>query len=138
MLQRHHRIGPGHDGVVMGGHDNGRTGGADRVEDPHDGGPGEPVLADGRLVGEDDRRLVNHSGGHGEPTLFPTGQLPRVGRCQMGQAQPVEQEVGPGGRGVRVEPDGERRGEHLVADRTSHDRAGRPLRYPGDGPGEVR
>ena len=93
---------------------------------------------DRRLVGEDDRRLVDHGRGHGEPPLLPTGELPRVGGGQVGEPQPVEKQVGPGGRDSGVEPDGQRRGEHLVADRTSHDGAGRPLRYPGDGPGEVR
>ena len=93
-----HARGPVDDvGVVGGGHDRtaGRPVGRD---EPDDGGPGAAVLADGRLVGEQHRRAVVQCRGHGEAPLLPTGELSRVGRLEVAQAQGGEQGAGPVGR----------------------------------------
>ena len=77
-------VGPGDDGVVVGGHDDGGPGARGPRRGSHDGGPGQPVLADRRLVGEHHRRLVHHGGRHGQPPLLAAGQLPRVGVSRGG------------------------------------------------------
>ena len=62
----------------------------------------------------------------------------RVGGREVGETQPVQQQVGASPGHHRVGADRERGREDLVANRPPHDGAGRPLWHPGHGPREIR
>ena len=80
---------------VVGGGDDRSAGLPVGRDQPDDGRPGAAVLADRGLVGEQHRRAVVQGGGHRETALLPSGQLARVGRLEVGQAQGGEQCSGP-------------------------------------------
>ncbi len=117
--------------------DDGAAGGPVGGDEPDEGRPRAAVLADRRLVGEEDRRAVQEGGGDGEPALLATGEVARVGVLEVDQAERGEQGAGPALRRGVVAAEGARGGQHLVEHRGRDDRRARPLRHPGQGGGEV-
>ena len=99
--------------------------------------PGPAVLADRRLVGEEDGRAVEERGGDRQAPLLAAGELPRVGDGEVAELECREEGAGTlAGGGVLV-TEGSRRGEDLVEDAPRHDGRARPLRHPRHRPREV-
>src|SRR6476661_2732151 len=61
--------------VVVGGHDDGRAGAVDPVQQAHDAQAGGRVEVAGGLVGDEDRRLVDEGPGDGHALLLAPGEL---------------------------------------------------------------
>ena len=79
----------------MGGHDDDPTGSGERAERSEDPVDLHVVEVGGGLVGEEQRRVVDERPGDGHPLLLPAGQVTGPMRSAVGQAEPVEELVGP-------------------------------------------
>ena len=123
---------------VMGREDDGDARGPCRYDDARDGRPGEPVLADGRLVEDQHRRSVGDRAGQGEPAHLAAGEPVGVGAGQGRQPEDLQQRVGASPGGVLVEPEQAAGAEHVVAHRAGDDRELGLLRHPADPPCQLR
>src|SRR3954469_3459395 len=76
--------------VVVSGHDDGRAGAVDPVEQPHDADAGRRVEVAGRLVRQQDRGPVDEGPGDRDPLLLAAGELVREAALLAGEADEVE------------------------------------------------
>jgi fluoroquinolone transport system permease protein len=88
-------LGPGGDLRVVGDQHDGRPLRVELAEDVHDLGGGAGVERAGRLVAEQDRRLVDQRPADPDPLQLPTGRLGHVPVCQLGDAGPFHQRPRP-------------------------------------------
>ena len=61
--------------MVVGRDDDGRAGAVDPVEQLHDPDRGDRVEVSARLVGQQQRRMVDEGAGHGDALLLTAGEL---------------------------------------------------------------
>ena len=76
------------------------------VQDLADIGPGAGVQIAGRLVGQDDRRIVGEGAGDGRPLAMAAGNLVRTLAQMLAQAELLEQLRGAFSGGVLAETRG--------------------------------
>ena len=97
------------DAGVVRGHDHGGAAGVDAGEQLHDAGARGGVEVSGRLVGEQDLRLVDDGAGDRDALLLTAGELVREGAAPSGEADHLEGV----GHGLLDEP--ARLADHLQA-----------------------
>ena len=100
----------------MGDHEDRGAGGVELADELHDRRAGGAVEVAGRLVGEHDRRPPDEGPGDRHPLPLASGELGRLERRAVGQADPFERLVG-----ARVPLGGGDAGvEHPVGDVLAH------------------
>ena len=131
---------PGQGEVVNGGHDGERPLPAQRVDQLERVDPAAEVQGAGRLVEQQDRRLLGQGASQDEPLQLAAGQRPQLAGRHGGQGQPVDQ-LGadpPVGGGLDAEVADVRGAaeQDVVGDRHVR-RQLRPLRDVGDQAGQL-
>jgi hypothetical protein len=101
VADRDHAVGLlGHARVVSHDHDRQPVALAQIAQQPEDQLRGRPVDLAGRLVGEQDLRLVRQRAGDRDALLLPAGELRRLLAGVLGHIDRFQQLVGPGAAGA--------------------------------------